>query len=83
MRKSTGDNRYRAAFEEKKFSLSDIVVKVIGRPMKMLFTEPMLAASVGYILVGTPIDMKINCRLNCCQYNNGCLYLYFEAYGYP
>jgi len=63
LRKSSGDERYYASLEQTTFSLRDIIVKIIARPLKMFFTEPMLAACAMYIL-----------------YNNGCLYLFFEAY---
>ncbi|CZT17613.1 related to benomyl/methotrexate resistance protein [Ramularia collo-cygni] len=43
LRKVTGDSRHWHPQEQEKIKLSNVVTKYIGRPGRMLFTEPMVA----------------------------------------
>ncbi|KAL0571990.1 hypothetical protein V5O48_009970 [Marasmius crinis-equi] len=49
LRKETGDDRYYAPMEATKRTLAEQVENVLGRPFKMLFQEPMLAAITAYM----------------------------------
>ena len=51
-RKTTGDNRFYAALERDRPRPSQIFEKVLARPLKMLFQEPMLIALNTYLSVG-------------------------------
>ncbi|RMZ85436.1 hypothetical protein DV737_g873, partial [Chaetothyriales sp. CBS 132003] len=48
LRKETGDNRYWHPQERIKVDLKSIVTKQLSRPLKMLFTEPMVAVICFY-----------------------------------
>ena len=47
-RKETGDNRYYAPIERKRAPLSQRVQDIVGKPFKILFSEPMLVAITIY-----------------------------------
>jgi len=47
-RKETGDNRYYAPIERKRASLSQRARDIVGKPFKILFSEPMLVAITIY-----------------------------------
>ncbi|KIJ68577.1 hypothetical protein HYDPIDRAFT_106784 [Hydnomerulius pinastri MD-312] len=49
LRKSTGDERYHAAMELETVSISERLEKVVARPFKVLFREPMLMALTLYM----------------------------------
>nr|OQO28070.1 hypothetical protein B0A51_06620 [Rachicladosporium sp. CCFEE 5018] len=48
LRKSTGENRYYHPHESQSFSVRSIITKHLELPLKMLFTEPMVAAIALY-----------------------------------
>ncbi|OQN98088.1 hypothetical protein B0A48_15920 [Cryoendolithus antarcticus] len=48
LRKSTGENRYYHPHESQLFSVRSIITKHLELPLKMLFTEPMVAAIALY-----------------------------------
>jgi len=49
MRKATGDMNIVAPRELEEFTISDIVTKVLARPLKMIVTEPLVAFSCLYL----------------------------------
>lgn len=48
LRKETGDNRYHHKHEDLELNFRAIVTKQLSRPMKMLFTEPMVTCIAFY-----------------------------------
>ncbi|KAJ5974589.1 major facilitator superfamily domain-containing protein [Penicillium waksmanii] len=48
LRRSTGDQRYWHPHEKEKIEISTVVTKHLARPLKMLFTEPMVACLALY-----------------------------------
>jgi MFS family permease len=48
LRKQTGDERYHHPHEEMKLDVKSVVTKHFSRPLKMLFTEPMIAVIAVY-----------------------------------
>lgn len=44
LRKETGDQRYWHPHEKEKMNLQNIITKYLSRPIRMLFTEPMVSA---------------------------------------
>ena len=50
-RKETGDERYYAPMEKIKLPISKRLEKILGRPFKVLFAEPMLMAITLYMSV--------------------------------
>ncbi len=48
LRKETGDERYWHPHESQKITLKNIVTKHLSRPLKMLFTEPMVTCIAIY-----------------------------------
>lgn len=53
LRESTGDSRYKAALELEKVSLMKTVKRILGRPWKIFFAEPMLVVVTLYMSVST------------------------------
>ena len=51
MRKETGDDRYWAPLEKRKFTLTQRLEQTIARPFKVFFREPMLIAVTMYMSV--------------------------------
>ena len=44
LRKETGDDRYQSQEEYERGSLMDVMKTSLGRPVRMLYTEPVLIA---------------------------------------
>jgi hypothetical protein len=55
IRKRTGDERYHAAIESQKMTLSQRLETILARPFKILFREPMLIALTLYMSVSVAI----------------------------
>lgn len=47
-RKETGDERYHHPHEKEKMQINNIITKYLSRPIRMLFTEPMITAIAIY-----------------------------------
>jgi len=55
MRKRTGDEKYHAAMELQNLSVVQRIERILARPFKILFAEPMLIAITLYMSVSITI----------------------------
>jgi hypothetical protein len=81
IRKRTGDEKYHAAIESQKMTLSQRLETILARPFKILFREPMLIAITLYMSVSAAILKNGERVIDIgSQFVYGCIYLLFEAY---
>lgn len=64
LRKETGDDRWWAPLEQEDVGLVQRVEKILGRPLKMMFLEPMLLAINLYMSVSSDLVHKYRAMID-------------------
>ena len=64
LRKETGDERYWAPLEKRKFTVVQRLEQTIARPFKIFFREPMLIAVTMYMSVRLSVALALNNQTN-------------------